>query len=250
MKVGTWFAALALVILLAGVAVAQPLCPFDKEDEPQELSIDNLMFSTSTVGVCAGSTFVDEKAAWSKSPAVESLGENESVSFGTTSFAYGILAGTGGNALSMETKMTPRSSSVGLETEKLFSYSGIGASVSESVYSYSGYPAYGVGMGDVEDEAYCESAITGFNSVVKSGSVGSMMDVKNVLENGMKIDYTAAFAPAVGTQGVGASGSSTTFGKMSILSSGVTTQYSKSVTMIGTFSMEHTFSYNSINPEI
>ena len=77
-----------------------------------------------------------------------------------------------------------------------------------------------------------------------------MMDVKNVLENGMKIDYTAAFAPAVGTQGVGASGSSTTFGKMSILSSGVTTQYSKSVTMIGTFSMEHTFSYNSINPEI
>jgi len=250
MKVGTWFAALALVMLLSGLAVAQPLCPFDEEDEPQELSINNLMFSTSTVGVCTGSTFVDEKAAWSKAPAVESLEENESVSFGTTSFAYGILAGTGGNALSMDTHMTPRSTSFGLETEKLFSYSGIGASVSESVYSDSGYPAYGVGMAEVEDEAYCESAITGFNSVVKSGSVASMMDVKNVLDSGMKIDYDAVFTAPLGATGGGATGSSTTFGKMSLVSSGVTTQYSKSVTMIGTFSMEHTFSYNSLNPEL
>lgn len=250
MKVSIWFAALALSILLVGVAMAQPLCPFDKEDEPQELSINNLLFSTSTVGVCAGSTFVDEGAAWSKSPALESLEENESVGFGTTSFAYGVLAGTGGNALSMDTTMTPRSSSFGLQTEKLFSYSGKGASVSESVYSDSGYPAYGVGMEEVEDEAYCEAAMTGFNSVIKSGSVGSMMNVNNVLDSGMKIDYTAAFAPVINSGGAGAVGSTTTFGKMSIVSSDVTTKYSKSVTMIGTFSMEHTFSYNSLNPEL
>lgn len=250
MKASTWFAATAIAMLLLCPAMAQNICPLDKDSEPQEVSVNNLQVYSTTVGACEGITLVDEKASWSKLPKQDSLGENESVSFGTTSFAYGILSGTGTSILSMETQMTPHTSSYGLQTEKLFSYGGRGAAVSESLYSDSGYPAYGNGIEGEAGEAFCAAAVTGFNSVMRSGAIGSTMNANNLLENGMLINYDAAFAPAIGSTSGGLVGSSTAFGSFSIIKSDVTTQYSKSVTMVGKFNMEHTFNYNSIVPAI
>lgn len=220
------FAVLALAILVIGMAMAVPLCPFDPDEEPEGAPMGTTL-QTVTVGSVYGFSMISQENAWYTSG-------NKT---GQQSNAFTALSGQGALNVMADTKLSTKLYGLTSTTARAIEYQGQGMAFDDSSYFESG---------SGNESLSCEAVIGGARGMFSQGAYGSQTFGVVSPGNGMTITQEIGTGEAAPVRPTGMVGTFTVFGASSQNYGDMGQDFHTSATFGGVSTVAHSFKFNTM----